>query len=181
MPLKSLTVSHRELYQVLQRVLSRLIACRCRAVLHLCVREYTWCVHMAEAGNRTACDAYCRGRDAVPCVPRVQRTSILTRGALPALPARGLKSDRRRRRRCVTPRERRRDRRRARVRALLPCVDLTSRSCRDVELRAHKKRRSSAQSRTSRSAPSRSDALSRPHAPLLYVRVYTCCVHMAEN
>ena len=36
--------------------------------LHLCVRVYTWCVHMAEAGNRTACDACCRGRDAVPCV-----------------------------------------------------------------------------------------------------------------
>ena len=48
------------------------------------VRSDTWCVHMAEDGNRTAYDGGCRGRDAVPCVPRVQRTSILTRGALPA-------------------------------------------------------------------------------------------------
>ena len=106
LPLKSLIVSHRALCQVLQRVLSRLIACRCRDALHLCVREYTWCVHMAEAGNRTASDAGCRGRDAVPCAPRVQRTSTLTRGALPG---RGLKSDRRRRRLYVAPRERRRD------------------------------------------------------------------------
>jgi len=44
------------------------------------------------------------------------------------------------------------------VRALLPCVDPTSRSCRDVELRAHKKSRSSAQSRASRLAvPERRD------------------------
>ena len=39
-----------------------------------------------------------------------------------------------------------------RERALLPCVDLTSRSCRDAELRAYKKSRSSTQSRTSRRA-----------------------------
>ena len=76
----------------------------------------------------------------------------------------------------VTPRERRRDRRRVRERALLPCVDLTSRSCRDVELRAYKKSRSSARSRTARRAPSGSDALWRPHALHLCVRVYTWCV-----
>jgi len=72
-----------------------------------------------------------------------------------------MKSDRRQRRRCVTPRERRSDGRRVRERALLPCVDLTSRSCRDAELRAHKKSRSAARSRTSRRAPSGSDALWR--------------------
>jgi len=55
----------------------------------------SWNRDMAEAGNRTTSDACCRGRDAVPCAPRVQRTSILTRGALPALPARCVKSDRR--------------------------------------------------------------------------------------
>ena len=44
--------------------------------------RYTWCVHMAEAGNRTACDAGCRGRDAVPCVhPHVRRATGAT-GAL---------------------------------------------------------------------------------------------------
>ena len=91
-------------------------------------------------------------------------------------PLLGLKSERRRRRLRVTPRGRRRDRRRVRERALLPCVDLTSRSCRDVELRAHKKRRSSDRSCSSRRAPSGSDALWRPHAPLLCVRVYTWCV-----
>ena len=111
---------------------------------------------MAEDSNRAACDACCR--DAVPCAPRVRRTSILTRGALPALPARCVKSDRRRRRLYVAPRERRRDRRRARERALLPCVDPASRSCRDVELRAHKKRRLAARTRTSRRAvPERRD------------------------
>ena len=47
-----------------------------------------------------------RARDAEPSAPRARSTAILTRGALPA---RGLKSDRRRRRRCVTPWERRRD------------------------------------------------------------------------
>ena len=37
---------------------------------------------MAEAGNRTACDAGCRGRDAVPCVhPHVRRATGAT-GAL---------------------------------------------------------------------------------------------------
>ena len=97
-----------------------------------------------------------RGRDAVPCAPRARRTSILKRGALPALPARCVKSDRRRRRLYVAPRERRRDGRRARERALLPCVDLTSRSCRDVELRVRKKSRSSARSRkVQRAVPER--------------------------
>jgi len=111
---------------------------------------------MAEDSNRAAFDACCR--DAEHDAPREQRTSTLTRGALPALPGRGLKSDGRRRRLYVAPRERRRDRRRVRERALLPCVDLTSRSCRDVELRAYKKRRSAAQSRTSRLAvPERRD------------------------
>ena len=52
------------------------------------VRSDTWCVHMAEDGNRTAYDGGCRGRDAGSCASRVQRTSILTCGALPALPAR---------------------------------------------------------------------------------------------
>jgi len=80
-------------------------ATRYGAYAVLRVRVYTWCVHMSEDGNRTAYDAVCRGRDAVPCAPRVQRTSILTRGALPALPARCVKSDRRRRRLSVTPRE----------------------------------------------------------------------------
>ena len=153
----------------------RILGCRvygADAVLR--ARVYTWCVHMAEDGNRAASDAGCR--DAVPCAPRVRRTSILTRGALPALPARCVKSDRRRRRLYVAPRERRRDRRRARERALLPCVDLTSRSCRDVEPCAHKKSRSAARTRTSRLAPSRSDAIWRPHAPLLCVREYTWCV-----
>jgi len=156
-------------------------ATRYGAYAVLRVRVYTWCIHMAEDGNRTTFDAGCRGRDAVPCAPRARRTSNLTRGALPALPARCVKSDRRRRRLYVAPRERRRDRRRVRERALLPCVDLTSRSCRDVELRAYKKSRSSARSRTSRRAQSRSDALWRPHAPLLCVREYTWCVHMAED
>ena len=65
----------------------------------------------------------------------------------------------------VTPRERRRDRRRACVRALLPCVALTSRSCRDVELRAYKKRRSARSLNGARRvAPSRSDALWRVRA-----------------
>jgi len=71
-----------------------------------CVYECTHgaYVHMAEDSNRTAFDACCRAAE--PGAPRVRRTSILTRGALPG---RGLKSDRRRRRRCGTPRERRRD------------------------------------------------------------------------
>ena len=56
----------------------------------ICVYECTHgaYVHMAEDSNRTAYDAVCRGRDAVPCAPRARRTSILKRGALPALPAR---------------------------------------------------------------------------------------------
>jgi hypothetical protein len=132
-------------------------ATRYGAYAVLRVRVYTWCVHMAEDGNRTAYDAGCRAAE--HDAPRARRTSILKRGALPA---RGLKSDRRRRRLSVSPRDRRRDRRRARVRALLPCVDPASRSCRDAELRAYNKRRWTARSRTARRAQSGSDALWRP-------------------
>jgi len=74
--------------RIVRRVTPRPGATRYGAYAVLRVREYTWCVHMAEDGNRTTFDAGCRGRDAVPCALRVQRTSILTRGALPALPAR---------------------------------------------------------------------------------------------
>jgi hypothetical protein len=41
---------------------------------------------MAEDSNRTAYDGGCRAAE--PGAPRVQRTSILTRGARPVLPAR---------------------------------------------------------------------------------------------
>jgi len=74
---------------VTRRVASRRPgATRYGAYAVLRVRSDTWCVHMAEDSNRTAYDAVCRGRDAVPCAPRARRTSILKRGALPALPAR---------------------------------------------------------------------------------------------
>ena len=102
---------------------------------------------MAEDSNRTAFDACCRAAE--PGAPRVRRTSILTRGALPG---RGLKSDRRRRRLYVAPRERRRDGRRVREGPLRVCGDPASRSRRDAGPGAHKNRRSSARSRPPRRA-----------------------------
>ena len=60
-------------------------------------------VHMSEDGNRTTFDAGCRAAE--HDAPRARRTFALTCGALPALPARCVKSDRRRRRLYVTPRE----------------------------------------------------------------------------
>jgi len=99
-----------------------------------------------------------RGRDAERGATRARRTAVLMRGALPG---RGLKSDRRRRRLYVAPRERRRDGRRVREGPLRVCGDPASRSRRDAGPGAHKNRRSSARSRPPQRAPSGSDALWR--------------------
>ena len=58
-------------------------ATRYGAYTVLRVRSDTWCVHMAEAGNRTACDACCRGRDAVPCVMHRRFVRLLQRALEP--------------------------------------------------------------------------------------------------
>ena len=64
------------------RIVRRNAPSRSDALWRVCgcrVRSDTWCVHMAEAGNRTASDAGCRGRDAVPCVhPHVRRATGAT-------------------------------------------------------------------------------------------------------